>query len=1088
MTGRSRPTTSLQNHVLQAAIGLATMYFPTAAPEEGLRATTRDDILWLLDGHLELWGRWRHLPEAEALRFARLLRHRPNRLADPKHAAEVLGGLLASGSLAGCVPDESYEQTGLILVEPSMPPPLYVDTTLAGLDLIRAEQRRCLPAAEPGRHHALARVDGARGGNPNERVFALHQYDLLSHHQEATGTTYPVLTDAPERNRLRVPFDALRDVAEAVDAGLGGTHRADSVTRFQRKVRDREGRAVTGLDLEAGTLNSLLAYTGFGKSVVLIEVFACWALREEVTVGFVLPNNADVMAGYRRIVAAAKHVKGVPHPANVVPLMSPNSLISVAGDTATGDDEPASAWDTLGYGCGLAATAVEQQEVDSWQPGREPCWKLRRPSPGKRDLTFACPWRSTCGKFRWVRAATQADVIITSHANLLMGKTHTPIDDGSGLTDRTTVEELLLRRCQVLVVDELDSFQQAALARAGRGLVLDRGGTIDTPLRNFDAEFGTAFGRLHSEVDESVRDSLFMLRYHAENYVSHLSYERLGETKDRKHPPGLTRYWRIPRRSDNWLTARLFGVEDHTEVTKAQLRMFLSLFPGGEGLISPAHEPVEFRRIRTLLREVVTAGAAGRRIGEVRSDLDKVLGTAVRISDVDRPKVIDRMLRRAILEQIRSALHTLQVSSGQLIDAGVESAEKIADALGGYSRWQAAPTGPLNRLVFAFREHRDPSGQTPFQLSAAAFGGDPHSYVVNLGDITALAAAGRRRIVLGLSATSFFPLAPHHHVHVRPRWWVADDGTGPVRIEAAGIERGTGAWERISGKTGTARTRAAKIVAQDLWMRHLDEELKRLRRESSERATVLLATTSYRSGRDIADGLLQAGVSAADVCLAIPPGDAQEAPGVLDAPDGSLRLLPANRLDHFPATGARILVAPLARVQRGVNIVDAEGRSTLGSIWLVVRPIPLIDEPAELVAHIQSLAHLRHDLPAAVPWNVLRLRRKEAGELLESIVRCPPYFRSQPREVQLGVAAEIVNGAIQLLGRARRGGTSATLHLVDGAFLDAGAGTDFASLIRGLRAEWRDLGVLDDMTDYHGSALQAFFDYADRRASLDPMC
>jgi hypothetical protein len=271
-------------------------------------------------------------------------------------------------------------------------------------------------------------------------------------------------------------------------------------------------------------------------------------------------------------------------------------------------------------------------------------------------------------------------------------------------------------------------------------------------------------------------------------------------------------------------------------------------------------------------------------------------------------------------------------------------------------------------------------------------------------------------------------------------------------------------------------------------MRHLDEELKRLRRESSERATVLLATTSYRSGRDIADGLLQAGVSAADVCLAIPPGDAQEAPGVLDAPDGSLRLLPANRLDHFPATGARILVAPLARVQRGVNIVDADGRSRLGSIWLVVRPIPLIDEPAELVAHIQSLAHLRHDLPAAVPWNVLRLRRKEAGELLESIVRCPPYFRSQPRDVQLGVAAEIVNGAIQLLGRARRGGTSATLHLVDGAFLDAGAGTDFASLIRGLRAEWRDLGVLDDMTDYHGSALQAFFDYADRRASLDPKC
>src|SRR5262249_10920099 len=141
----------------------------------------------------------------------------------------------------------------------------------------------------------------------------------------------------------------------------------------------------------------------------------------------------------------------------------------------------------------------------------------------------------------------------------------------------------------------------------------------------FDSEFGTAFGRLHAEVDESVRDSLFMLRYHAENYVSHLSYERLGEARDRrKPPPGLTRYWRIPRRSDNCLAARLFGVEDHTKITREQMRMFLSLFVGHERERS-RDEPTTFDAIRDLLRAAVTAGPAGMRIGDVRQALDTLL-------------------------------------------------------------------------------------------------------------------------------------------------------------------------------------------------------------------------------------------------------------------------------------------------------------------------------------------------------------------------------------------------------------------------------------------------------------------------------
>src|SRR5690606_32038954 len=101
----------------------------------------------------------------------------------------------------------------------------------------------------------------------------------------------------------------------------------------------------------------------------------------------------------------------------------------------------------------------------------------------------ACPWRTTCGKFRAVRDACSADIIVTSHKNLMTGRLHAPVDDGSGVADRTTVEELVLRRCQVVVIDEVDVFQRSAIEEAGRGLVLDHAGRTNTPLRRFDTDF-----------------------------------------------------------------------------------------------------------------------------------------------------------------------------------------------------------------------------------------------------------------------------------------------------------------------------------------------------------------------------------------------------------------------------------------------------------------------------------------------------------------------------------------------------------------------------------------------------------------------
>jgi hypothetical protein len=1059
--------------VIQAAVAVAALYFPEGTAPDGGKLVTRDMACFVLDGHLEAWSGWGRLGTGHQQRLTRLLRHRHNQVANAQLAGAMLDELLMAGKLPGCSPSDGYPDSGMIVVTPGMPLADFADACLDEVAALQATRDRCLPVAVPGPHHTTIRVPGPGGTFTVADV----RYDIRGHHVAAGQQPPPVILDAGPLPELGVPFAELEEIAAALDDASDTAYRAEAVRRFIRQARRPGGAPAAALDLQAGPLNELIAYTGFGKSVVLTETFACWAARNGIVVSFAVPTNADVVRCAHQVERALA-LLGTD--VAVTPLMSPNSVLKVAEATAgraTANGPDADwVWSRLGYGCALAAAGTADGQVDAWQAGQEPCARLRRSDTPrrKRETVAACPWRASCGKFALARAACTAGIIVTSHANLLAGRLHAPVDDGHGVTDRVTVEELILRRSHVLVIDEVDSFQRTALEQAGRGLLLDHAGRTDTPLRALDTEFGAAFGRLHADVDASVRDACSATRFLSENYVSHLAYGRLGTSNpDTRRRPGPSRHWVVPRRWDSWLTARLFGLDDTAPVTGRQLAMFASLFSGGKPL---EDEPAVFGQVRPFLRAVVSTGTEGQAISDIRKSLDHLLEGTV---TSDRDRVISQLLRRGILEQIRFHLHRLMANSPQLSAAGVESTQTIADALGPYGRWRATPTGPLGRLFFAFTEHHDDADDEATRLTTAAFGGDPHVYTVSLGDTTALALAGTRRIVLGLSATAYFPGAPHYHVHTAPRWWVTDDNPRTVTIEAASVDT------KVSGTEEPARPDAIRRLARRLWTLRLDAELQRLHQEEPARARVLLATTSYDGARQAAEGLSAAGVPARRICLAVRPRrDEAPRPGghvVTDA--GRWLELPADRLEDFPAVeSADILIAPLARVQRGVNIIGEGDKSALGSVWLLVRPIPIIDEPAELVAHLQAKALADHPGPAEDPLPVLRARLQAAGLYFEEIVRRPPYFQAQPTQVKLSVTAEIINNAIQLIGRARRGGTSAVLHLVDEAFHDAQAGTDFATLVTRLRAAWSETGDLEQMRQLYGTTLEAFFDYADRHA------
>lgn len=1073
--------------LLRAAIGLAAVHFPRSLVD-GTTTVSSRDVGFLLDGHVDVWPEWSGLDARDTSRVVRLLRARRSEYADAELVRRTLRTGLDLDLFPACQLVADNDAELLIACTPGMPLRDFVDETLQALEKSSSVGRGLTRAAAAGAYHTTIRCPAGPGRSNR----AVDQRYTIRDHSVAVDTKPPVLSTSPLLDDLRIPVTEVISLAETLDRlNSGPAYRANHVRKLCRRLHTQDGFLTLEdvLSFAAGEVRLLNAPTGIGKSVIM-HVIACWMAMRGLVVTIVVPKNSDVLKLSHAVEA---DLKALGAEASVTPLMSPSAVfeeLRKINRTRPAWD-PTGQWtlERLGYGCALAAAAETEDRVDAWVPGGEPCTTLHA-SDSRSGVRRACPWRTTCGKFQLARAALTASVIVTSHANLHMGRLHLPVNDGHGITDRTTVEELVFRRSHLVVIDEIDAFQNDVLSQAARGLLLDQRGSSDTPLHKLEREFTDAADRLHRDVETSVRHMVSHSKFLATTYTAALRHGLIAATGSASRSP-VTRHWLVPRRWDGALTAQLHGLAEGEPLTPDMVTAFRSVFPGEEP--PTAGEAKLFTELREALAGLVEVGDDSRSLETCRQRLDEILTGPVP-DEVARAKTINRLVQRTILERLRQHLRQFAFDAPHLTSAGVAAANDIAETFGPYGRWRVLPNGPLGRLLFAFSHHLDPSGQQPPRLNAAAFGGDPHIYATTLGDITALCRAGVRRAVLGLSATAYFPRAVHHHLHLDPHWWVTDDDPDGVRILPVYLSQRTGESRkplRVSGIEGTRRDDALRSLAEVLWRSRLKTELDRLGLEDPQRARILLATTSYQGARMVAEGLLRAGAEPQRICLAVRPqtqgGDSDEEP-----PAFTWRELAADRLEEFPQLpGVDILIAPLARVQRGVNIIGADDKSALGSIWLLVRPVPVIDEPTELIAHINAhpLAPdpndmALRDLSARRPADILDERKQSAGHYFEQIVTSLPYLRTLPKGVQLSIAAGIMNGIVQLVGRARRGGTPAVIHLADAAFHDPEGGPTFGTLVRQLRQHWRECGVLSRMQELYGATLAEFFRYADTEATL----
>lgn len=1111
MNNDDKPLTRFEREVLPSlvacACAIAQKYFPCRDDA----ATTLQAVEYVVTGKYNEWDRFTTLSEPEQERLARLLGHRPNPLAHDlafrQHALEQLHQVTVPGFRL------TADGNG-VTAHHGRDPLACADRLLDELDKRRKSQARPAAIAGPGAHTHLLRIPMA--GQQRPPVLAHYTFS----DEDIPQRQPPLrLRTAPSVSEAVVKIDDFIDLNAELDTATGKTYRAETLTPYFANMQTTGGHPVgKALRLTAGPLLVVSAPTGSGKSVQLRSQ-ASWAVREGHTIALVVDTNANALKlayGIEEDLRALGLLTQLGRDAQdvVVPLMSPNSLARELDRAIRGSDDPDYVqwvFSRIGYSCQLPSYASTEDAVDTWAEGNEPCTVLTPDRPDRLDEPYrnmpgakVCPFKAKCLKFRLARQATTARVIITTHGNLHEGRMHIPLElDDDAVDEKVTVEEFLLRHCQIIVIDEIDAFQSSAMDHSGRGLTLVWGDRRhDRPLLDVDAQLMDAFGRTPAALEERTRSHVSECRRLAETYAMHLSRgdlqpsdqlpEHQGRSRQRSK---AARRWVIPDRWDSWLVKHLTDFFTSSTATQtsgddSKTANHVLLEAICDVRVASHLLPEHVREFAQSLRSVTTSAGVAGALEVARGALHETLAGSIKAPKT-RAAVIDRLVRRMFLVPLRAMLHGFVNDAPQLKLAGVHAAEDIARALGTYDLWRAVPHGPLGRLLFAFTEDHNPEYIQDTKLSTAAFGGDPHRYTTTLGGITALAHAGHRRIVMGLSATAYLPGAHRHHVHTKPAFIVPDDGS-TVEIDARPIPGMDEELIRISGLSGKKRREATRLLGEKLW-RELSVELDALASAGAPgvQDAILLATTSYQSCRDLAEGMRRAGAPPGLIAVAVRP---DEVPELDDEGDDLAWVeIPGDRLEDFGRrTDLRILIAPLKRAERSLNIlVPGERRSRIGSIWLAVRPMSIVDEPDELLAHISAFA-LDDARSVAEPWLELARAKRLSGDYVDDILDSDRYFSALPARAKKAIAAELIASAIQLVGRARRGGTPGRLRLVDFAFLDTAGRSDLPRLIRELRADWERNNELDTVLRTNGNAIQAFFTFADHhvptRAHQDTTC
>lgn len=187
----------------------------------------------------------------------------------------------------------------------------------------------------------------------------------------------------------------------------------------------------------------------------------------------------------------------------------------------------------------------------------------------------------------------------------------------------------------------------------------------------------------------------------------------------------------------------------------------------------------------------------------------------------------------------------------------------------------------------------------------------------------------------------------------------------------------------------------------------------------SEGKRFLVCTSSYKKVAKILSKLLSQGIEAKGLYEESAYGKSSYDPNI-----------------HIPkidieskSVEVSVFVAVYDVISRGYNMVDKRGKSVFRDIIMMNRQMPVPDDILDKVSYLH-----KHIIPpseySAEEYNNMKKRMFMTNASLRHV----HSFSSAPKSIKQSIAGNTFTKMKQLVGRGQRGGTEATLHLVDSAY------------------------------------------------------
>lgn len=1085
---------------LLGALALAGHFFPRVE-DDGRIIAAFDDAAYFAHRKPQAWDAWAKCTAYEKRTMARVMRLLPADLASPrkfKAAALSYLGVMdldqedadKSGGSFLLPGKDPYEAEGVI-------PRVGGDLLDYAADVTErfftfGKRSRALPFAGPGRYRTRTAYLGKEHGTTNREIeFA--ETPLFT--APAGHEALPHLTTRAHRDKLSIPVSELKEVTKLLkERGKKFRYLHKVLKKFLSALKSHDGPVVE-MEVTSGLLQIINAPTGSGKTV-LVRAIASWAAMRGIKVAMGVTDAKATLAmawdisGDLAYLHEEGHLKEF---ASCVPLMSPSSRHQRALDyaayatsgliTTWGPKEQADI-SHLAYGC---AQRPLMDPPSLYRPGEENCLTLSR--AGSDDSAHTCPFVPVCGKFKPLYDAADAAVIVTNHANLISGTLRIgAVLDGAEWRGKArgtrglSVLEMILRSCDLVVVDEVDAFQKSVIGRCTSELTL-ASRKRESDLRELDRDAK----RLPTPYERGLLTPVSQARLMSEFLLLSLGNRLRMNPRDTRDNPaggGGNDGWRLARSRDRELLQVLFpGKVDGGEISTEMFRLLDALMPRRwreedihDGRReSELPEGADWEAVQEALH-ALSAPRGEDHLQLVQQELNNLLRDAVPDSD-QRAAAVNLLVTRTVLKEIDETLNFTRQSAQSLRHLDLTSVRKILDSIKDSPVVGLYPLAMLGHTINGYQARGLENRETESELLVRTIAGDPHTFTSELGGLTALMAAGVERPVLGLSATAYFPQAVQEHIHAPVKWWIPDTRPKSIVTEACPVRYTTGdrAGDPISigGIYSEAKPEALRTLGKNLYQQVLNDRLALLEEVEPQRARCILAVNSYAQAAHLASGLAQAEGLRHRVCVVVrgrrPEDYEQHIPSFV-------RKMVREELERFPEEG-EILIVPLAIIARGLNIL-VETRSAVRDIYLCTRPVLSIEDIEWMHGSVNAAGI--NALPSGGsgdPVTALRTAETAARQQIVRILRSPSRFTNMAHELQEELVAGMLIDLVQLAGRARRGDTDMNLYIVDYALHRTEFSSDLANIIRRIHGNWTP-EQWAFMNELYGEALTSFLSYA----------